>query len=498
MTKRSNKVKKIPWTDNPKSDFYIDDNAFYILDSISRGHFSGQKASYRFFVASCQPIEWNQRALIEFLIKASEEYGLKLKNIETMVCAFDEKYEAPIIDQNTGKPFPDVEKEWKEYKKNYKKYQKCRKEQDIDPDDFISGFKKCFPSNDPKKYIEPKRYKGAYKWALDKIKESPEADKSKLLSKAFSSNNNDNDLSIDDLKKILEISHWDVLWNSLDEEKKNLVKIYNDIVDYTSFEIDLNKKKKKELRKDLDAYLEKFINDHLKARTSHKYLGSISVSQSSNIYTFSKHEDIFLKKFNSMQDQYGDTFTFKDPVEQADYIEGNEKTIKRRYKERQFLFMHTLFAFEKLNYIKIITLGNTWTMKNSNNLKYFAKVELLPAAKDKINLKFNKKERQNNIFLDKNNGILKVEGKEVKFRKTTNQYYLLQTFFEDGKLKQNKLSFWDIKENSNHPLGGKEIKTIRNTVGNLRRKIAQETSIKDFIQAKDQEIKINSKYTTDS
>ena len=489
ITKKSNKDKKIPWADNPKSEYYIDDNALYILDSISRGHFSGQKASYRFFVASCQPIEWNQRALIEFLIKVSEEYGLKLKNIETMVCAFDEKYEAPIIDQNTGEPFPDIEKEWKEYKKNYEEYEECKKKHDIDPGDIISSLEKCsFP-------VRPKRYKGAYKWALDKIKESPETDKSKLLSKAFnsSSNNNDNDFSADDLKRILEISHWDVLWNGLDEEKKNLVKIYNDIVDYTSFEIDLNKKEKKELRKDLNSYLEKFINDHLKIKTRSKYLGSISVSQSSNIYTFSKHKDIFLKKFNSMQDQYGDTFTFKNPVEQADYIEGNEKTIKRRYKERQFLFMHTLFAFEKLNYIKIITLGNTWTMKNSNNLKYFAKVELLPAIKKKINLKFKKKDRLNNISFNEENGTLKVNESKIKNKKFSDQYYVLKIIFNNKSETAKEWFFSEFAEEYDSKADFKN-KKFYNAVYQLNKKIAVETGIKGFFITTSKSCKIDPKY----
>ena len=120
---------------------------------------------------------------------------------------------------------------------------------------------------------------------------------------------------------------------------------------------------------------------------------------------------------------------------------------------------------------------------------------------DSTRNKYSKNKTTNcnlSIIFDKESGILKIGDEEVKLGKTTNQYHLLQTFFEDQKLKKEKISFWDIEEDLTHPLGGTGIKTIRNTTGNLRRKIAQKTSIKDFIRVKSEEIKINPKYISDS
>ena len=95
--------KKLQWDDDPRIGHYIDDNALYVLNNISRGRFVASSTSYRFFFESCKPFEWKHKTMIKFLIRASEEYGIELKNFETMTYAFAEEYEQPIFDEKTGK-----------------------------------------------------------------------------------------------------------------------------------------------------------------------------------------------------------------------------------------------------------------------------------------------------------------------------------------------------------------------------------------------------------
>ncbi len=185
--------KKLPWDDDPRLGHYIDDNALFVLESVTRGHLIGRNASNFFFIASYKPLEWDHKTLIKFLIRVVEEYGIELKNFATMTYAFAEEYEKPTFDEKTGKPFAGLEKAWEKYSKEYKKYEECRKKHNLKPDDFFS--RECpFP-------IQSRIYGGAYKWALDEIKKKPQTAEGRMFSKIFSDK-----FGLPDLKEALKIS----------------------------------------------------------------------------------------------------------------------------------------------------------------------------------------------------------------------------------------------------------------------------------------------------
>src|SRR3989344_2560139 len=118
---------KMPWDDDPRLGRYVDDNALFMLDAVSRGRLSGKHASYHFFLASVQPLEWDHKTQIKFFLRIAEEYEFELKNFATMTYAFAEEYEEPMFDEKTEKPIAGFEEAWEKYSKEYKEYEKCRK-----------------------------------------------------------------------------------------------------------------------------------------------------------------------------------------------------------------------------------------------------------------------------------------------------------------------------------------------------------------------------------
>ena len=95
--------RTMPWDDDPRLGRYIDDNALFMLDAVSRGHLSGKHASYHFFLASAQPLEWDHKMQIKFLLRIADEYGFELNKFSTMTYAFAEEYEESIFDEKIGK-----------------------------------------------------------------------------------------------------------------------------------------------------------------------------------------------------------------------------------------------------------------------------------------------------------------------------------------------------------------------------------------------------------
>ena len=114
-----------------------------------------------------------------------------------------------------------------------------------------------------------------------------------------------------------------------DSEQFMAKRICNDIVDWASFEVEPEKQTFEVLRKDMDDYLEKFINNALKIGPTEKRVGKILVLQNPNIYTFNKHRELFFKRFQTMQENYGDTFSFENPFDQIPIPFEFEKVVNK-------------------------------------------------------------------------------------------------------------------------------------------------------------------------
>src|SRR3989338_2078972 len=449
--------RKMPWDDDPRLGRYIDDNALFVLDSMARGHLVGKNASHFFFLASLHSLEWDHKTLIKFLIRIAEEYGIELKNFTTMTYAFSEEYEKDLFDPKTNQVFPDYEEEFKKYSDELNQFEKYKKEHGFTDDDL-------FPVRGKSILVPPRQlvhYEGAYKWALDEIKKKPQSSDGKLLSKIFADK-----FDLADLKEAIKISDRMLPINEPEDSEQFMAKrICNDIVDWASFEVEPEKQTFEVLRKDMDDYLEKFINNALKIGPTEKRVGKILVLQNPNIYTFNKHRELFFKRFQTMQENYGDTFSFENPFDQIpipfEFEKGNEESIRLRYAARQFLFIHTVFAFEKLGYIKVLSLGNNWHWSEQvTDLRDVTKIQLLPPFFKELGVE----PKRTNLYFDDDKSRLYIRGIEIKIQKNSDQYHALRVMFADQKELAQEWFFDDIAERIDRSRPQERVKRYYNAI----------------------------------
>ena len=342
---------------------------------------------------------------------------------------------------------PEYEKDFKKYFEELDEFEKYKKEhdlKDIFEDEDIGPLMKGGPAIKGKTIFVPPRqpvkYEGAYKWALDEIEKKPQSSKGKLFSKIFADK-----FGFADLKEVIKISDRTLAINEpVDSERFMAKKICNDIVNWTSFEVEPDKQVSETLRKDLNSYLDKFINNELKMGSRQRKIGEIFVLQNQNIYTFSKHKALVLERFREMHENYGDTFVFENPFEQIMPSDRNNKeNLKQRYATRQFFFKHTIYAFEKLGYIRILSLGNNWHYSEEvEDFRDTAKIQLLPLLLKELGVE----SKQANLYFDNDKSRLSIRGTEIKIKKFSEQYHTLRIIFSNPKEVGQEWFFSDIAE----------------------------------------------------
>ena len=317
------------------------------------------------------------------------------------------------------------------------------------------------------------------------MKNKPQTETGKLLSRMF-----DNKFDITDLKEALKISDW-ILPMDEDEysesswQRKSLIQSL-----ITSFEVMPDKKTAKTLRNDLDDYLESFIKNTLKTSSRERRVGEILVLQNPNIYTFNKHKEMILALFQDMRENYGDTFVFENPFEGIPFEADNKESIQQRYAARQFLFIHAILAFEKLGYIKILALGNNWHWANANddNLKYYAKIQLLPSLYQgqKHEIDGTNKTDKTSWSYDPSTGILSINGKPVQFKKNNFRAKVLELLTKNSRNINKKWSWDEIYEaierkRTEEKLGKEEQDKVYYACEGITEQIATKSGVTEFL-----------------
>ncbi len=436
------KKYKLPWDDDPRFGRYIDDNALFMLDAVSRGHLSGKHASYHFFLASAQPLEWDHKTQIKFLMRIADEYGFELKKFSTMTYAFAEEYEKDLIDPKTNKPLPEYEAAFKKYFEELDEFEKYKKKHGLKDlfEDIGAPIKGGPAIKDKTIFAPPKQpvdYEGAYKWALNGAKKSSEG---KLFAKIFADK-----FDLTDIEEVIKISDRILAINEPeDSERFYANKIANDIINWTSFEFAPDEKAAGKLKDDLNKYLDKFINNELTMPSREKRIGKVLILQNQNIYTFDKHKALMIERLREMHENYGHTFVFENPFEQVmPHDRDDKENLKRRYAARQFLFKHAIFAFEKLGYIRILTLGNNWHWSEEvEDFRDTAKIQLLPPFFKELGVE----PKQSNLYFDDERSRLYIRGTEIKIRKFSDQYHALRIIFSNPKEIGQEWFFSEIAE----------------------------------------------------
>ena len=347
---------------------FIDDNALYILYFVSKGIFSHNSKSTdpQLSFLYFHPFEWTSIDFISFLISVCREYGPKIENTQTLFGAVRDEYEVSF---------------------------------------------------------EPRKYRGAYKWILELQEKEPKREEVVLFNKFLK-----NTVNVDDLERALIYA--DRIAPVYKDEKSELwlsKNLFRKILDYTSFSVILNSKSENKLKKDIENYINAFVQGKLIRSRKSKHIGGTSVVQSQNVFTFKKHSLLFREYLQKMYEDFGKDViienVFEDRFPNSEYPDA--EFLRKRYAERNFYFIHILLAFAKQGLLKIVYMGSNWNFHEDEMLTYQAKIELLPA--------FFNEELRKKLYFDEDKARFYVQGKEIKLLKFKDEYHTLRIMFEDPK-----------------------------------------------------------------
>ncbi len=435
---------------------YIDDNSLYVYQSLARGRFSSIDPAMNFLFF--RPFEWNDTDFVSFILAVSKEYDFEIKNIKTNFLPIEEEYEVSF---NTSDGQPDVMK--------IAQYQRIVAEA-------------LMKHDKTKPFKQPRWYEGAYKWIFDLKEKEDKREEVELFDRFF----NDT-ATVDDIERVLIYANRTVpMYGTMDSELHMSKDIFEKILTWTTFIIEITPKQKVQLVTDIELYMEGFITEKLiRNNIKTKRIGNTSVTQSENILTFKKHSSLFREYLQKMEDDFGKTITIENTFEDRfpNYSYPNEEEIRKRYAGRNFLFMHILFAFEKQGFIKIERLASNWDFHEDNMLTYQAKVELLPA--------FFNENIIAKVHFDADKARFYVQGKEIKMLKFKDEYHTLRIIFDNPKDVSNEWFFSEIAEKIDE--SNLNDKKYYNAIYQLRLKLEKQ-GINDFFITTKQSVKINKKY----
>lgn len=401
----------------------IDDNALLVYFCISRGFFDPDRGSLVSFMVF-HPFEWTSIDYISFLLYVARSYDLKIENISTEMGAVEDEYEVSF---------------------------------------------------------EPRLYKGAYKWILELEEESPERDEVLLFSAFLNDTANISDLE----RALIYADRAAPLYKGETNEVCLSKNLFKTILGYTSFSFVSTPEQSGKLRNDLKAYLELFMQGKLSRNTKPKRIASTYVGQSRNVFTYKKHSDLLRGYLEKMQDDFGNVVTientFEDRFPNLEYPD--EEYIRRRFSERNFLFIHILLSFKMLGFIKIMSLATNWSFYEDEMLTYQAKIEISPSFRDED---LGKK-----LDFDLDKSRFYVQGKEIRLSKFKNEYNTLRVIFKDFEEIGKEWFFTEISEEVD--VNEVNEKKYYNAIHQLRLKL-QAKGINDFFITTKQSVKINSKY----
>jgi hypothetical protein len=432
---------------------YIDDNSLYLYQLLAKGMFSNGSPSSNFFYF--KPFEWETMDFVAFLMSASKQYGLEIKNIETNMSPITEEYEVEYYDENKI-PNPALFKVATEAIKNYKGTEKT--------------------------ITLPKTYDGAYEWFLDKSEQNDQPEPVKLFA-TFE----EQKATVADIERALIYADRILpMYEKHDTERFMTKELFKHIINWTTFLIILEPQQKKKLDADLDKYMNEFMNNGLTRDTKFpKKVRNVSISQSKNVFTYKKHDKMFREYLQKMYDDFGNTFTleniFEDRFSNDDFLP--PEYIRKRFSERNFLFLHTLFSYEKRDLIKIISVGCNWDLHEENFLTYQVKIEILPA--------FINEDKLKKLHFDPNKSRFYVRGNEIKILKFKDEYHTLRIMFEDPSELSQEWFFSEIRERVDKATT--DDKKYYNAIYQLKLKLSK-LGINDFFITTKQSVKINSKY----
>ncbi len=258
---------------------------------------------------------------------------------------------------------------------------------------------------------------------------------------------------------------------------------YNGIYEFIEFDTKLSEKTQEKLEGYLRDYLQFFINNQLTAERK-------------NYLTFERMKAEVISSLRLNSGRYGSSFLFKFR---------NVFLAISHYDE--FLFLHTLFALELLEYL---TIEDIWVFDmdlppEKQTDEYKIKLYLLPKFFDEQKAAMtipstaavkNKKPESGKspLSFDPKNSILHFMGKEILVAKSkdTDAHYLLETLFKEPK------KVWNFDEISadwgNAAYDKDDWNKFYNAAYSINGKVAKATTISDFLEKSKSTVNITKKY----
>ncbi|MFA5880383.1 MAG: hypothetical protein WC860_09505 [Candidatus Margulisiibacteriota bacterium] len=405
---------------------FIDDNSLFVYYLISKGLFSFNKEKkldagviFLYF----HPFEWIQVDFISFLLFISQKYSLEIEHIGT--------YRGAVED-------------------------------------------------DAEVSCEPKEYESSYKWFLELKEKEPDRKEAILADRLL-----EEKASVEDVERALIYADRFTPMHKDEKSELYLSKdLFRRILNYTHFSFSLSSVGKSTIKNDVKSYIEAFIKGELVRNNKSKRIGNTSIIQSRNIFTFKRHSSLFREYLQQMKEDFGDIITIENKFEEQfpNMQYPDTEFVQERYEKRSFFFIHILLAFEKQGFLKILSLGTNWDMKENKMLAYQAKIEILPA--------FFNEDLSKKLYFDEDKARFYVQSKEIKLLKFKDEYHTLRIMFENPKEISQEWFFSEIAERNESKLDDKK---YYNAIYQLRIKLEKQ-GIKDFFITTKQSVKINKKY----
>lgn len=265
------------------------------------------------------------------------------------------------------------------------------------------------------------------------------------------------------------------------------------LAEWFQFPTKLNSKNRKKIDAFLAFYIKEFINDNL------------AINKKS-YYRFEKQKESMLYELKQEANNMGNTFIIES-TEQNSYNPRPDYILTGKSE----LFIHTLIALEKLEYLNI---ENIWVTDmdippEDQTMTYKVRITILPELIEKWHKADNwltdlaptklKEESKNKppIF-DADTSILTIQDDQaiISRTKNSNPHIMLSLLMKKPYKVWEPAELWakcfnrDIENYTTR----KDWKRLSNTGRDLNEKIALQTKVKDFVSVKTTSIQINKKH----
>ena len=463
----------------------IDDNSLFLYTTIAYGYFCGDEnqnivAPYIHYV----PIEWSNKDRLEFITEVIDRYNLKINSIDVLYDAVEEKYlsekshdpsKYSTIVKNPSAEKAEVKAEVEEWLKNFD----------------LSDLKE----------LNKIHYNGAMEWVKNFTLENNPFDP--RLQSVLKNLLHDT-ASFEDVLYMLEGSSFlpgaplanPKMISGHKKEYNYASKLFNEFIDHTFITIDPSSSGLSDLQDDINQYLTYFTNGKLRNKPYKKPLERASVKTCENILTFNKHKEVFLEKLDSMKRKYGNEFkvanTFDGPINNLSN-EVNANELRKRYRQRGFLFFHTLFSLQITGYLEILSFDSNWNLREDTYLKHQVKIRYLKKTK-------SNESSADSFTYQEESQSLRINDEHVDLSQSYRQRELLESLLNSNNYEKSPVNIWrEIEKMGDGLLDDERKKEFeergRNARYNLNAKIKGKADIDDdFLVKNGPLIQINQKY----